>query len=131
MRFNEGIRVIEVENCLLCNAAGVTRYDGMRDKLFGVPGVWSMNYCAHCDLGWLHPRPIRSELGKIYRDYYTHDVERGGGSFLSSLKNKLEDKVLSGEFGYNNLSNGTSARLLGRLLARLLPMAKEIAGSSV
>ena len=131
MRFNEGIQVEDVETCLVCRGRGELRYQGMRDKLFGAAGVWSISWCPRCDLSWLNPRPIRSDLAKIYKNYYTHSPTRNRGSFLSSFKRKMEHELLMAQFGYSNLQGGTGAGMAKRVLAMLLPMAKEIAGSSV
>jgi 2-polyprenyl-3-methyl-5-hydroxy-6-metoxy-1,4-benzoquinol methylase len=131
MKLDEDIQLEDVKTCLFCRAVGVTRYAGMRDKLFGAAGIWSISYCRNCDLSWLDPRPIRRDLAKIYQSYYTHEPVRSGSSILVSLKNKVERILLKAEFGYDSLPGGTGARFAGRLLGALLPMAREIAGSSV
>jgi 2-polyprenyl-3-methyl-5-hydroxy-6-metoxy-1,4-benzoquinol methylase len=131
MRVNEGIQIEEANSCLLCRARGVPRYQEMRDRLFGAAGVWSISYCANCDFSWLNPRPIHSDIAKLYETYYTHNKTNGGRSILSLLKNKVEQKLLKAEFGYQSIPGGLGSRLAGRLLGAMLPMAREIAGSSV
>ncbi len=131
MRTNEGIQVEAANSCLLCQAQGVPRYQEMRDRLFGAAGVWSISYCSDCDFSWLNPRPICSDIAKLYETYHTHNLTNGGRSVLSSLKRKVEQRVLKAEFGYDSLPGGTGTRLAGRLLGTMLPMAREIAGSSV
>jgi len=49
------------------------RYRGLRDRLFGVPGEWSILECPECGLTTLSPRPLASELPAHYAGYYTHD----------------------------------------------------------
>ncbi len=131
MRFNEGIQVEEVETCLLCRAQGVPRYRELRDRLFGAAGIWSILSCPNCGLSWLSPRPAPSDIGKVYQTYYTHNLADGRRSFLASLRCKVEQALLKAGFGYDNLPGGTGTRLAGRLLGMLLPMARQIAGSSV
>lgn len=131
MRFNEGIQVEEVETCLLCRAQGVPRYGELRDRLFGAAGIWSILSCPNCGLSWLSPRPAPSDIGKAYQTYYTHNLADDRRSLLASLKSKVEQTLLKAGFGYDNLPGGTGTRLAGRLLGALLPMATEIAGSSV
>jgi 2-polyprenyl-3-methyl-5-hydroxy-6-metoxy-1,4-benzoquinol methylase len=131
MRMNEGIQVEEANSCLLCRARGVPRYQEMRDRLFGAAGVWSISYCPDCDFSWLNPRPVRSDIAKLYETYYTHNLTNGRRSTLSSLKHKVEQRLLKAEFGYDSLPGGTGTRLAGRLLGTMLPMAREITGSSV
>jgi 2-polyprenyl-3-methyl-5-hydroxy-6-metoxy-1,4-benzoquinol methylase len=130
MKFNERIQFEKVETCLLCKAKGVPLYKAMRDRLFDVSGVWSYLHCLRDGLVWLSSRPVIEDIAKVYATYYTHDFVNGRQSFLTSLKRKVECVVLNTKFGYESLSTGQGFRLIGRILG-LLPMAKEIAGSSV
>src|SRR5205809_2825991 len=128
MRLNEGIQVEEVKACLLCRAAGAARYLEMRDKVYGAAGVWTINYCENCDFCWLGPRPSPSDVAKTYEIYHTHTVAHTKNSILSSLKHKVECRLLETEYGYEGFSHGAGTRLVGKLLSVLLPMAKEVAG---
>ena len=72
---NEGVRVVGVEQCLICGAFGRVIYDGMRDRLFGASGVWSIFSCKNPECGflWLNPQPIPEDTGSLYTGtYYTH-----------------------------------------------------------
>ena len=53
--------------CHVCGAEGVLIYQGLRDRLFGVPGEWNLKKCANPDCGtyWLDPMPIEADLGKL------------------------------------------------------------------
>jgi len=68
---NEGVLVQDACDCLLCGRTGALLYDGLRDCLFGAPGVWSLMECKDCGLCWLNPRPILSQVAKLYSAYYT------------------------------------------------------------
>ena len=61
--------------CVVCGAAGQLKFSGLRDRLFGAPGVWNVHQCgsAACRSLWLNPRPTRQDIGKAYLQYYTHD----------------------------------------------------------
>jgi len=81
---NEGIKARHVEQCLVCGAKGDSLYSGMRDRLFGAPGVWSIYRCKRnsCGFLWLDPRPLPEDTGRLYTGtYYTHEPPR-----LSKLK---------------------------------------------
>ena len=73
MKSNEGIRVEEVPSCMLCGSEGVLLYENLRDRHFNAPGIWTLLKCPDCRLVWLIPRPISSDIGKLYEEYYTHN----------------------------------------------------------
>lgn len=60
--------------CYSCGKQGEVLYRGLTDRLFGAPGEWTLRKCtdAECGLIWLDPRPAMDEIGKAYRNYYTH-----------------------------------------------------------
>lgn len=98
---NAGVSCEPVSTCPLCGSPGPTLYAGLRDHLFGAPGTWDWRACPQpaCGVGWLDPRPLTAELGKLYTNYYTHTagsdqtdgdvVPSGGGGSTSSLKTLL------------------------------------------
>src|SRR5271167_4312777 len=88
MNFNGGVHVEEIKTRHICRAPGTLFYPGMRDKLLGAPGVWSINHCAICDFSWLEPQPVRTEIGKICKTYYTHTSTSNRRSALSGLKDR-------------------------------------------
>lgn len=60
--------------CQACGNAGKILYKNLTDRLFGVPGNWTLKKCIDpkCGLAWLDPVPCEKELIKLYRSYYTH-----------------------------------------------------------
>jgi 2-polyprenyl-3-methyl-5-hydroxy-6-metoxy-1,4-benzoquinol methylase len=76
---DEDIRVVDRPRCLMCSSAGDILYSGLHDRLYDVPGEWSLRLCRNpdCGLTWLDPAPIPSELWKIYKQYYTHESNEG------------------------------------------------------
>lgn len=68
------IRTRPNPTCAVCRRKGVPLYFALEDRLFGVPGEWSLKRCpgATCGLVWLDPTPIESDIGRTYAAYYTH-----------------------------------------------------------
>jgi 2-polyprenyl-3-methyl-5-hydroxy-6-metoxy-1,4-benzoquinol methylase len=130
MMLNEGIRIQEVSNCLLCKTEGMPMYEKMRDRLFNALGVWNLLRCPHCGLVWLNPRPIIEDIGKVYIKYYTRGSNDPLKRRLASLRRKVKHTLLGTAFGYDNLLNGRSALWFGRFLG-LIPLLKEIVGLEI
>ncbi len=73
------IRTRPKPTCLLCGSAGQILYSGMRDRLFGAPGLWQLKRCPRpeCGLVWPDPAPLEADLGLAYETYYTHAAPTG------------------------------------------------------
>jgi len=119
-----GILVQDAPRCILCGREGSLLYSGLRDRLFGVPGTWSLMRCQACDLVWLNPRPLPTEVEKLYEDYYTHSVLYDNTDKVKAL---VKSSVLRTSYGYE--VDGAKP-LLGRLLSRLGPI-QEAVGAAV
>jgi SAM-dependent methyltransferase len=126
------IRATECPNCYLCGSLGSPLHKQLPDRLFGVPGQWTLNRCGQptCGLVWLNPRPIDEDIPKLYEHYYTH--KHGGGSSdpLAHLLECIWQLVVPAALGYDWGDRGRLARWLGRLLARFGPV-RESACSGV
>lgn len=92
-------------NCSLCGGKGLSLYSGQKDKLFGVPGEWSLSECPSesCGLVWLNPCPLEEDIGKAYHSYYTHNSHTeksfGGKLFSGGLRNMVTLLlVLTGQY---------------------------------
>lgn len=75
--------------CFLCENQGRQLYSNLPDLLFGSPGVWNFNICQNldCNLIWLDPAPVKEDIHKAYKSYFTHDPDRKahkshGGNFI-------------------------------------------------
>jgi len=121
---NEGIRVQQVKVCLLCGNEGVPLYQGLRDRLFGAPGIWSLMQCPKCKLVWLNPQPIPEDIGKLYTKYYTHTLHDA----LHKIPKRLKDAIFSSSFGYNQLEQSAGWRWLGRFIS-FIPTFNDMVGS--
>ncbi|QRN54396.1 class I SAM-dependent methyltransferase [Dyella caseinilytica] len=77
-----------VPACPACgNESGKIRYEGLQDRLEGVPGRWNLQECMACGCLFLDPRPMRDVIGRAYRSYYTH--LSGAVSFADDNGNSL------------------------------------------
>ena len=73
----ESALVAETESCYLCGSRGDVLYEGLRDHLYGAPGVWSIRACANpsCRLLWLDPQPTAEMIPRLYENYFTHSLD--------------------------------------------------------
>lgn len=122
---NEGLRVTDAGCCLLCQSEGALLYRGLRDRLFGAPGIWSLMECPKCHLAWLNPHPIPEDIGRLYSQYFTHQVPDANKSILAGLRRFVKASVLQYEFGYRMAG---SCRLLGSVFGRIGPLEDMVGG---
>jgi 2-polyprenyl-3-methyl-5-hydroxy-6-metoxy-1,4-benzoquinol methylase len=132
MILNESLRVQEVRLCFLCGSKGMLLYQNLRDRLFGIPGVWNFLRCPHCGFVWLNPRPIFEDLNTVYRNYFTHVVDESCRSRMGILQEKIALPILATMFGYKGaiININLGRRIVGILLG-LIPLLKDIANSYV
>lgn len=118
------IRTQPKHYCLVCGNEGEIAYTGLTDRLFSVPGSWTLRRCksARCQTHWLDPVPIAEDLRLLYKNYYTHHDTPPGDpvSLLRRLFRRGKDQYLSDKFGYP-----TSSSTIGWILARLLILSPE------
>lgn len=126
---NEGLRVQEVEPCLLCGSKGKWLYKNQQDRLFGAVGIWSLMYCPECTLVWLNPRPLSEDFEKIYEAYFTHGINEHF-STSDRLRKLIRDSILAIHMNYPELARSLSQKMLGRILRLIWPI-KEMAELSV
>lgn len=124
------IRTAEIEHCLACGTRGEPVYEFMHDVLFDAPGVWRSIKCPNDGLIWLSPRPLVEDLWRVYETYYTHSDQDVPRTLLRAVKAHCERVLLQREFGYGTQGIGQSPARTGRAV-KLIPMASEMAGSSV
>ncbi len=105
---NEGvIRTEEVLQCPLCsNEERRILYSGLRDRLFGAPGEWTLKECCRCMLVFLDPRPKEDEIGKAYKTYYTHQPQPiQANILLRRLWRIARNGYLERKFGYRRVDS--------------------------
>ncbi len=122
---NEGLRVSDAGNCRLCRSEGRLLYRGLRDRLFRSPGSWSFMECPECHLAWINPRPAPEDIGRLYSQYFTHQVPDAKRSRLARLRRFIKASVLQHGFGYR--MEGPWG-LLGSVLGRIGPIEDMVGG---
>src|SRR2546422_247819 len=127
---NEGLRVQSAPGCHLCQTPGELLYANLRDRLFGVRGVWNILRCPLCGLVWLDPRPSAEEIGQLYAEYHTHTATDGALHTLSRLRKGAERAILGTAYAYRGLATDGLARVTGRVLSWVGPLREE-AGATV
>lgn len=62
--------------CPFCGTPGVPIHAGLTDRLWGVPGEWSLVRCQApaCGLAWISPMPSLEQIPALYARYYTHEA---------------------------------------------------------
>lgn len=68
------IRLMARPTCPLCNTTGQVLYANLHDRLYDVPGEWTLCKCPSCGLVWLNPAPTEQDIGKVYASYFTHET---------------------------------------------------------
>lgn len=100
---NFEIRSRAFPTCCLCGNAGEPLYSGLRDRLFGVPGIWILKQCprSECGLAWLDPMPLEQDIDKAYAGYHTHaDFPGAHDSWLRRAYSLVRQGYLSRKYGY-------------------------------
>src|SRR5262245_25407956 len=85
----------QVSFCPVCRGNGSLEYEGLRDRLYYVPGTWSFFRCESCESLWLNPRPQDNEIPKCYADYLTH-VEDEKSSHQNNHSVEIKEFFLIG-----------------------------------
>jgi 2-polyprenyl-3-methyl-5-hydroxy-6-metoxy-1,4-benzoquinol methylase len=123
--------------CALCGRPGAPIYRELGDRLFDVPGSWSLLACTGCGLVFLHPMPERDRIGDLYERYYTHDadpadeVEATDDLQASWLRRTVNRGIPSARLGYPELpATDPLERGLAWLLSLAAPL-REIAERGV
>lgn len=103
-------------SCWLCGSLGQVAYTTLRDTVFGVPGTWQMRGCQNCGLLWLDPRPLNTELPRVYRAYYTHTTTVPGNPRLASMRQTIQRQIWSDLLGYPRHPLSAGYRLIIKML---------------
>jgi 2-polyprenyl-3-methyl-5-hydroxy-6-metoxy-1,4-benzoquinol methylase len=121
------IRTWPCPECYLCGAPGKPLYQGLQDRHYNTAGWWNLKQCSNldCGLAWLDPMPLAEDIGKAYRNYFTHrDREDVSHSIYRRLRRSgyrfLRDGYLKSKYGYP-ISGCTKFKSLLSFLLYLLP----------
>lgn len=99
---DETIRARAYPRCHVCAAEGEPLYEGLPDRLFGSAGKWNLRRCPNraCGLVWIDPLPIKEDIGKAYRNYYTHSDLPPPESWLRNMFVAAKRAYLAAKYGY-------------------------------
>jgi len=119
MKAEENIRTRQCPDCYLCGTAGRPLYQGLKDRLFGVSGMWDLKQCANpdCGLVWLDPMPVEEDLGRLYANYFTH-VSDVPAKKQRNIKSRLKDATLVHAFDYPEQMPEGRVRVFGEILSK-------------
>jgi 2-polyprenyl-3-methyl-5-hydroxy-6-metoxy-1,4-benzoquinol methylase len=126
------VRSAPARRCYLCGSAGEGLHAGLRDLLFGVPGIWGLLRCSGCGLVWLDPRPERGEIAKLYERYHTHAPLPISDGDEHSVRRAVREAALRQACGYGSPGGAKRRRgrhLLSEYLGRFGPLRELAAGS--
>lgn len=130
------IRTDPCISCHLCGTHGERIYTGLRDRLFGAPGLWTLMKCrnTHCGVCWLNPMPVAADIGKAYSYYYTHNQggsAQPGGAFRQFYF-RLKANYFASHYGYcrDDMTRPQRLPLPGQLL-KIFPLRRAEADYEV
>ncbi len=117
-----------VTECPVCRSPSrELLYEGLRDRLFGAPGLWTLHRCRGCGSAYLDPRPSRETVALAYERYFTHSPSKfdreatdGLGPFARARR-AIANGYLNRRFG----TDFRPASRLGGVLASFIPMKRH------
>jgi len=127
------IRSRALPACGLCGNSGEPLYNGLRDRLFGAPGIWNLKQCtrSECGLAWLDPMPLEQDIGKAYAGYHTHaDFPKPSDSWLRRAYSLVRQGYLSRKYGYYRTLLSKWREALG-LLMYLVPRRRAFVDAQI
>lgn len=126
MNTSDQIQTEPQPTCIVCGASGTPKYRDMTDRLYGAPGSWTMKECdnAGCGTLWLDPRPTLADIGKAYRNYYTHgDVQQR--TFIKRAVRALAREIGASRYGFSSSRLPWPGKHLAAALAALYPGLRD------
>ncbi len=118
-----------LRKCPICGISGDALHVGVKDVVFGTPGVWSVMRCPSEGMLWLEPPPTMTELSAAYGNYYTHSPNRNEPGLLHGLLRAFREVVWQSEYGYRS-HRGLAFRAIGRAARFFAPLA-DWAGADI
>ena len=85
------IRTFNRPLCPICSSQGEILYKDLDDRIWGIPGKWTMKRCAKAGCGtcWLDPVAIEEDLPLLYANFGTHEDAAPAVGLKSSLRSVL------------------------------------------
>ena len=112
------IRTRNCPSCFICGSSGELQYEGLKDRLFGSPGLWSFKLCSNpnCGLTWLDPMPVNEDIWKAYSRYFTHNDNFSKNTWIKRFYRKAQKSLLAQNYGYRNGKSALFDRIIGSLI---------------
>lgn len=112
--------------CVVCGAAGTVKYRDLTDRLFGAPGSWTVKECnaPRCGTLWLDPRPTLAEIGKAYKNYYTHGTDQQR-TFIKRTVHALALELGASRYGFKSSSLPWPGKYLATAAAAVYPGLRD------
>lgn len=80
----------KIEECILCKSKSFRQLLLTKDRMFNVPGIFTLKQCVICSLAFLDPQPTELELKRYYPKKHYYAYQSGDGEdFLSKLREYL------------------------------------------
>ena len=144
------IITLPTPTCFSCGAEGFPVQTNVTDPDGIISGTWTFRKCSNkdCELIWLDPAPLETELWKAYATYHTHTRDSSGKAekLVLSLANRLARVALvplwlgnglwaeTEYLRYMTLKSTPAGRLLdigcggGRFMNRMKRLGWEVEG---
>jgi len=130
---NDQIQSAPCPKCILCGNDGAPLHSNIQDRIFDAPGSWNVKICTNdkCGLLWLDPMPLSTEIGKAYRNYYTHSTTNSGqDSAPKRIYLQAKRRWLNRVYKYPEKSSDKPIGLLTKACA-FLPVVRRMAKRDV
>ena len=142
------MRMESARRCILCGRPGEPSYRDLHDRVFPIEGSFSYRICHDCGLIWMDPRPVKEDLGKCYRGFYSPDApveDETRQGFLARVKATVRGSIFCGHYGYRHIHSTHPFCAIGMVLRNmpyvgpaatygwesLMPHFKDVDGASV
>jgi len=119
---SEAIRTKAVPKCACCHSEGTYLYQNLKDRLFGVNGLWHLKKCnnSKCGLIWQDPVPIEEDLYLLYQNYFTHQDSheeiKSSRSIFEDIIQSIKQGYLANNYGYSHAQTSLLKKTLGYLM---------------
>lgn len=121
------IRMEPSPNCVACGTPGLPLFQGLKDRLYAIPGVWNISNCPNCGHLWQNPRPIDSDIALCYPTrYFTHaKVSAPPKVTFLGWRGMMKRWMLQGLHGYP-LGSSRLSIIAGKLLGLIPPIHSRL-----
>ena len=118
------IRTTDKLNCFHCGTKGTDLYSQLQDRMFDVPGKWTISQCPNCGMAWLKNQPVLEDIPELYKSYHTHEDVEPDSAFKRIVKIGVPARL----YGYS--PDIAHSRLAALLTCAIGPL-REVAAHSV